>query len=86
VGKIGGGQSAAIKRCQKLSTPGGIGARCATSLRNTGLLHGRVFITARWQLIGGRRFTAYTDAPRIAVLAPATRNPFTLDATRFTLC
>jgi hypothetical protein len=27
------------------------------------LLHDRVFITARWQLIGGPCFTAYEDSP-----------------------
>jgi len=58
-GEIGGGQPAAIKRPQKLSALGGIGAGRAASLRNTVLLHGRVFITARWQLIGGPSFTAY---------------------------
>jgi hypothetical protein len=42
-----------------LSAPGRIGAGCAASPRNTMLLHGRVFITARWRLIGGPSFTAY---------------------------
>jgi hypothetical protein len=58
-GEIGGGQPAAIKRRQKLSAPGGIGAGRAASPRNTVLLHGRVFITARRQLIVGHSFTAY---------------------------
>jgi hypothetical protein len=58
-GKIGSGQPAAIKRPQKLSAPGGIGPRRAASLRNTTLLHDRVFITARWQLIGDPCCTAY---------------------------
>ena len=58
-GKIGSGQPAAIKRPQKLSAPGGIGPRRAASLRNTTLLHDRVFITARWQLIGEPCCTAY---------------------------
>ena len=61
-GKIGSGQPAAIKRPQKLSAPGGIGPRRAASLRNTTLLHDRVFITARWQLIGGPCFTAYSSS------------------------
>jgi len=62
-GELGGGQSAAVKRREKLSALGGIGARGAMTRRNSVLLHGRVFITARSRLIGGLRFTAYfTDA------------------------
>ena len=58
-GKICGGQSAALKRREKLSALGGIGARRAATWKNTGSFHGRVFITARWKLIGGQPFTAY---------------------------
>ena len=58
-GEVGGGQPATIKRREQLSALGGIGARCATTRRNSVLLHGHVFITARWKLIGGPRFTAY---------------------------
>jgi hypothetical protein len=58
-GEISGGQPAPIKRRQKLSAPGGIGVGRAASRRNTMLLHGRVFTTARWQLIGRPSFTAY---------------------------
>ena len=59
-GEICGGQPAAVKRREKLSALGGIGAgRAAATGRNAALLHGRVFTTARWKLIGGPRFTAY---------------------------
>jgi hypothetical protein len=74
-GEIGGGQPAAVKRREQLSARGGIGARCAMTRRNSFLLHGRVFITARWKLIGGPRFTAYRRNPmnklNIIVLAIA---------------
>jgi len=60
-GEIGGRQSAAVKRREKLTAPGGIGAdRAAARRRNAALLHGRVFTTACRRLIGGLPFTAYT--------------------------
>ncbi|MGD1084642.1 MAG: hypothetical protein ABSA47_07820 [Verrucomicrobiota bacterium] len=46
-GEICGGQSAAVKRREKLSALGGIAAGGATTWRNSVLLHGRVFTTAR---------------------------------------
>ncbi|MGD1083902.1 MAG: hypothetical protein ABSA47_04020, partial [Verrucomicrobiota bacterium] len=39
--------------------PGGIGARRATTWKNTVSFHGRVFTTPRRRSIGGRPFTAY---------------------------
>ncbi len=58
-GKIDTGQSAAIKRRQKLRTLGGIGTGRATPPRNTVLLHARVFITTRPRRLGGGRLSAY---------------------------
>ena len=58
-GELGGGHSAAVKRRQKFSALGGISARGAATWKNTASFHDRVFITARWKLIGGTRFTAY---------------------------
>ena len=70
-GEIDGGQPATIKRPQKLRAPGGIGTGCAASLRNTLLLHGRVSITACWQLIVGPSFTAYILSKIVDVCAEA---------------
>ena len=61
-GKIRGGQSAVVKRREKLSALGGIGAGRAATRRNSVLLHGRVFTTTRRRLIGGLLFTAYTQS------------------------
>jgi len=61
-GEIGGGQPAAVKRRQKFSAPGDIGAGRAATWKNTVSFHGRGFITARWKLIGGLSFTAYNQA------------------------
>ena len=58
-GKIGGGQSAAIKRRQKFGAPGGIGPGGATARRNSVLLHARIFSTIRWSRIGGRRLLTH---------------------------
>jgi len=71
-GEICGGQPATVKRREKLSALGGIGAGRATTRTNSVLLHGRVFITARWKLIGGPRFTAYPPPGRVSIL----RSPF----------
>jgi hypothetical protein len=63
-GEICGGQSAAVKRRQKFRAPGGIGARRATTWKNTVSFHGRVFTTPRRRSIGGRPFTAYKRAQK----------------------
>jgi len=66
-GKICGGQSAAVKRREKFSPLGGIGAgRAAPMRRNAVLLHGRVFTTTRRRLTGGLRFTAYVELDEVA--------------------
>jgi hypothetical protein len=58
-GEIDAGQSAMIKRREKLSTLGGISAGRTAMSRNSVLVHARVCSTPRRRRTGGRRLSAY---------------------------